>query len=102
MMRNSSISSIPWLIRLGSRRSCTQDASLRVSPRRRPASRRSIRPPSEEIAPPSKFADTFLWEAAGRSKGRKVLSLMADVALVTSAIGHRLDNEFLHQINELR
>jgi hypothetical protein len=27
---------------------------------------------------------------------------MADVALVASAIGHRLDNEFLHQINELR
>jgi hypothetical protein len=26
---------------------------------------------------------------------------MADVALVALAIGHRLDNEFLHQINEL-
>ena len=27
---------------------------------------------------------------------------MADVALVALAIGHRLDNEFLHQINKLR
>jgi len=27
---------------------------------------------------------------------------MADVALVALAIGHRIDNEFLHQINELR
>jgi hypothetical protein len=27
---------------------------------------------------------------------------MADVALVASAAGHRLDSEFLHQINELR
>jgi hypothetical protein len=27
---------------------------------------------------------------------------MADVALVALAIGHRLDNEFLHQISELR
>jgi hypothetical protein len=27
---------------------------------------------------------------------------MAGVALVASAAGHRLDSEFLHQINELR
>jgi len=27
---------------------------------------------------------------------------MADVALVASAAGHRLDNEFLHQVNKLR
>ncbi len=102
IMRNSSISSTAWLIRLGSRRSSTQDASMRVSPRRRSASRRSNRPPSEEMAPPSKLAETFLRQMAGRSKRRKLSSLMADVARVGVAAGNRLDNEFLHQINKLR
>ena len=57
--------------------------------------------PSEEIVPPLMFADMFLWEATGRSKGRAALSFMADDALIALAVGHGLDGEFLHQIKEL-
>jgi hypothetical protein len=39
---------------------------------------------------------------AGRTKGRKLSSLVAGVARVGVAAGNRLDNEFLHQINKLR
>ncbi len=69
---------------------------------RRSACRGSSKPPSEEVAPPSKFAATFLPQMAGRSKGRKLPPLMAGVAFVDTAAGNRFDNEFLHQINELR
>ncbi len=65
-------------------------------PSRRSASRRSSRPPSDEMAPPSKFADTFLRQTAGRSKGRKLSSAMAGVALVALVSGNHLGNEFLH------
>ena len=74
---------------------------MRVSPSRRSASRRSSKPPSEEIAPPSKLADTFLRETAGRSKGRKLSTLMEGVAFVASVAGNLLDSEFLYQINIL-
>ena len=75
---------------------------MRVNPRRRPASRRNSKPPSEEIAPPSKLADTILRETAGRSKGRKLSPLMAGVALVDVAESNRLDSELLYQIVILR
>jgi hypothetical protein len=59
--------------------------------------------PWPDFMPPlSKLVDTFLRQTAGRSKGRKLLLLMAGVASAASVAGNRLDNEFLHQITKLR
>jgi hypothetical protein len=57
-----------------------QPARRSASPRRRSAPRSNTKPPSEEIRPPSNAAVTFLRQMAGRSKGRRISSVMAGVA----------------------
>ena len=57
-----------------------QPAGVSARRERRSASRKSTRPPSDEIRPPSKAALTFMRWTLGRSKGRRLSSVMVGVA----------------------
>ncbi len=83
-MRNRSIAGGVWTTSVGSRHSRMHPASVSARPSRRSASRSSTSPPSDEIRPPSKSAVTFLPYTAGRTNGRRVSSVVADVALSLS------------------
>ena len=79
-MRKRRMAGSEWTTCAGLRRSQMQPARLSARRKQRSASRNGMGPPSDKIRPPSKAAPTFLRRTAGRSKGRRLSSVMAGVA----------------------
>src|ERR1700687_5748502 len=79
-MRARKILPSEWVISKGLRGSAMTAASLSASPSRRSACPSNITPEPDVMLPPSKAAVIFLRPTAGNENGRRISSIMADVA----------------------